>query len=68
MAGESRIEEQRGQDRLLTVREVAVVLGLAVGTIYHMVSQGRLPFVRLSARCLRFRASAIQRFIESLAE
>jgi excisionase family DNA binding protein len=54
--------------RLLDVNEVAELLGLAVGTVYHMVSEGRLPCVRLSSRCLRFEESAIDRFIESLAE
>jgi excisionase family DNA binding protein len=55
-------------DRLLNVIEVAALLGLAPGTIYHLVSQKRLPCVRLSARCLRFQESAIQQFINSLAQ
>ena len=54
--------------RLLDVNEIAELLGLAVGTVYHMVSEGRLPCVRLSARCLRFEESAIDRFIESLSD
>ena len=53
--------------RLLDVREVAELLGLAVGTIYHLVSEKRLPCVRLSARCLRFQESAIQELIATLA-
>jgi predicted DNA-binding transcriptional regulator AlpA len=53
-------------DRLLNVFEVAAILGVATGTVYHMVS--RLPVVRLSARCLRFQESAIRRLIEALAE
>lgn len=55
-------------DRLMTVSEAAEFLGLAVGTIYHMVSQKRLPCVRLSARCLRFRRSDLEEFIANLAE
>jgi len=54
-------------DRLLNVGEVAELLGLSKGTIYHLVSQRRLPCVRLSARCLRFRESEIQDFIKKLA-
>ena len=54
-------------DRLLNVDEVAAVLGLASGTVYHLVSQKRIPCVRLSARCLRFQESVIQDFITSLA-
>jgi excisionase family DNA binding protein len=53
-------------DRLLNVVEVAALLGLAPGTVYHLVSEQRLPFVRLSARCLRFRESEIQEFIRKL--
>jgi excisionase family DNA binding protein len=54
-------------DRLLNVREVAELLGLSAGTIYHLVSQRRIPCVRLGARCLRFRESEIQDFIKKLA-
>jgi hypothetical protein len=32
-------------------------MGLAVGTIYHLISQKRIPVVRLSARCVRVRLS-----------
>jgi predicted DNA-binding transcriptional regulator AlpA len=41
-------------ERLWNVEEVANFLGLAIGSVYHLVSQGRIPCVRLSARCLRF--------------
>ena len=54
-------------DRLLNVDEVAKLLGLSKGSIYHLVSQRRIPCVRLSARCLRFRESEIQDFIKKLA-
>jgi excisionase family DNA binding protein len=55
-------------NRLLDVDEVAEFLGLAVGTICHLVSQRRLPCVRLSARCLRFRQSDLEEFMANLAE
>ena len=45
--------------RLWNVEEVAAFLGLAIGSVYHLVSQGRIPCVRLSARCLRFDPEAI---------
>jgi excisionase family DNA binding protein len=53
---------------LLTVREVAELLGIRPGSVYHWVSQGRLPCVRLSSRCLRFRAEEIQRLIAEMSE
>jgi excisionase family DNA binding protein len=54
-------------DRLLNVAEVAQLLGLSKGTVYHHVSERRIPCVRLSARCLRFRESEMQEFIKKLA-
>jgi excisionase family DNA binding protein len=56
------------EDRLMDVNEVAEFLGLAVGTVYHLVSQKRLPCLRLSARCLRFRKSDLNAFIDRLAK
>lgn len=56
------------EDRLLKMQEVAELTGLSVGTVYHMVSQGRLPVVRLSARCIRTRLSALHEWWERHAE
>lgn len=56
-------ESQSTADRLIDVKELADYLGLAVGTIYHLVSEDRLPCVRLSARCLRFRRSDIDAWV-----
>jgi excisionase family DNA binding protein len=50
-------------EKLLTVEEVAEMLGLAPGSVYHMISERRIPVVRLSARCVRFRRSDIATWI-----
>jgi len=55
-------------DDLLTIREVAEILKLAVGSVYQLVSQHRIPHVYLSKRCLRFRRGSIQAWIKSLGE
>lgn len=55
-------------DRLLTINEVAELTGLAVGTIYHLVSQMRVPVVRISSRCIRFRLSSLERWFDDLTE
>jgi excisionase family DNA binding protein len=52
-------------DRLLTIREVATLTGLQVSSLYHVVSQGRIPVVRLSKRCIRFRYSDLLKWIET---
>ena len=51
-------------DRLLHVREAAQFLGVAVGSLYHMVSQRRIPCIRLSNRCLRFRMADLKQLID----
>lgn len=57
-----------GQKLLLTVREVSSLTGLSVGTLYHLVSQQRIPVVRLSARCIRFRLSDLEEWIVELTQ
>jgi len=53
---------------LLTVGEVSELTGITVGTLYHWVSQGRIPCVRLSSRCLRFRFQEIEKWIETFSQ
>lgn len=55
-------------DRLLTITEAAELTGLAVGTLYHLVSENRIPVTRLSRRCIRFRLSDLHRWWEELTE
>jgi excisionase family DNA binding protein len=55
-------------DRLLTIGEAAELTKLAVGTLYHLVSQRRIPVVRLSSRCIRFRLSSLQQWWEKMSD
>jgi excisionase family DNA binding protein len=55
-------------DRLLTIKEVSELTGLAVGTIYHLVSQKRIPVIHVSSRCIRFRVSSLERWFAELTE
>jgi predicted DNA-binding transcriptional regulator AlpA len=52
-------------EKLLNVKELAELLGLAPASIYHMLD--RLPCVRLSRRCVRFRERDIEALLESLS-
>ena len=54
-------------DRLLTIRELSKLTQLAVGTLYRLSAEGRIPTVHLSARCIRFRLSDYRRWVESKA-
>jgi excisionase family DNA binding protein len=56
------------QNRLLAIEEVAHFTGLSVGTLYHLVSQRRIPVVRLSKRCIRFRYSDLLDWIQTLTQ
>jgi excisionase family DNA binding protein len=56
------------EDRLLTIKEVSELTGLAVGSLYHLVSQKRVEVVRISSRCIRFRLSSLERWFDDLTE
>ena len=56
-------EDFRGMEPLLTIREVSELTNLSVGTLYRWISEGRIPVVRLSKRCIRFRQSDIEEWI-----
>ena len=49
--------------KLLTVKEVSAITGLAPDTIYKMVSQRRIPFVKLG-RLIKFEQEAIEAWID----
>jgi excisionase family DNA binding protein len=49
---------------LLSVREVAELTGFAEGTLRHWVGENRIPYVRLSSRCVRFRRCDIEAWLE----
>jgi excisionase family DNA binding protein len=62
------IPDSLQSERLLTISEVAELTGLAIGTLYHFVSEKRIPVVRLSKRCIRFRQSDLSDWIQTLTE
>lgn len=39
-----------GKRRLIDIKEASLYIGLQVDTIYHMVSQRRIPFVKVGRR------------------
>jgi len=51
------------ETRLLTAAEIADMLSIKVQTVYTMARRGELEKVKLSRRCLRFRADDVERFI-----
>lgn len=53
-------------EKLLTVKELAELLRVNPGSVYHWISAGRLPVVRFSARCVRFRESEVTKLLDEL--
>lgn len=60
------VKEQQ-KIRLLKAEQIAAMLGLKVQTVYAMARRGELEKVKLSRKCLRFRAGEVERFIERKA-
>ena len=61
------MNEQQQKIRLLTAEDIAAMLSLKVQTVYTMARRGELEKVKLSRKCLRFRAGDVERFIERKA-
>jgi len=53
---------------LLTTRELADLTGFAEGTLRHWVSQKKIPFIRMSSRCVRFRVIDIKAWLSEKVE
>ena len=50
-------------DPLMDIRGASALTDLSVGTIYHFVSEGRIPFIRISRRCIKFRRSDLEAWL-----
>ncbi|TNE92530.1 MAG: DNA-binding protein [Deltaproteobacteria bacterium] len=50
---------------LLTAEEVAQILRVKTRTVYDLVRNHELPALRLGDRCLRFRPSAIEAWLDA---
>ncbi len=49
---------------LLSYQQASAVLGIAVGTLYALVHQKRIPHIRLSGRMVRFHPDALHAWLE----
>jgi excisionase family DNA binding protein len=59
--------DQQQKTELLKAEEIASMLGLHVQTIYATARRGELEKVKLSRKCVRFRAGDVEPFIEKKA-
>jgi predicted DNA-binding transcriptional regulator AlpA len=51
--------------RVLDSRDAAAALGISSRTLFRLTVAGRLPVVRISRRCLRYRLSDLRAFIDA---
>jgi len=54
-----------GLEKLLSVDDVAQAIGMTIFGVYGLVHKKQIPAVRISKRCLRFRPSDIEAWLES---
>ncbi|HME44592.1 MAG TPA: helix-turn-helix domain-containing protein [Syntrophorhabdales bacterium] len=52
-------------DELWDIGKLAQYLRMKRSTIYAMICRKRIPVVKISGRCVRFRESDIERWLES---
>ena len=55
-------------DRLLSVPDVAELLGVSRAQVYRFIERERLPALRLSNRVQRFRERDIEQWLENRAK
>lgn len=59
----------RADVRLVTVREVADLLGVHVRSVWRLAQSGEIPApIRLSARVIRWRLSDLRAFLDARSE
>lgn len=56
--------EVRAQDRLLTQQEVCARLGICVSQLQKMRRTGRIRYLRLGWRSIRFRPEDVEKLIQ----
>lgn len=63
--GERAGPVEANSSSLLNANAAAAMLNISTGTLYHWLSERRgIPVVRLSGRCVRFRRSDLEAWIE----
>lgn len=55
-------------DQLLNVSEAAELLHLSPGTLYHFVSDKKIPVIKISSRCIRFSRAALLLWLDTLTQ
>jgi excisionase family DNA binding protein len=59
---ENSIKEKNHLEKFWKITEAAAFLNISPGTLYHWVSQKRLPCTRFGSRCLRFNPEQLKQW------
>ena len=54
--------------QLLTVKQIAELLQLNPMTIYKWTSQGRIPCIKFSVRCVRFEWDKVKKWFSTMEQ
>lgn len=57
-------KNNKGMERLLTIEQISELLQIKKSTIYSLVNQKRIPFIKLSGKLLRFKSSEIEKWLD----
>jgi predicted DNA-binding transcriptional regulator AlpA len=52
-------------EKLMDKRAVALAFGVTVKAVDKWVCEKKIPYIKISAKCVRFRASAIQGYLNT---
>lgn len=58
------VAEKKAQDRLLTIGQVAQQLNCGHSTVYNLIHNGHLPFIRLGSKCYRVEPDDLAQFLQ----
>lgn len=51
-------------EQLLKIDQVSKTLGIAVSSLYQLIHERRIPFIKVSHKAVRFRASELEQWLK----
>lgn len=51
-------------EQLLKIDQVAETLGIQVSSLYQLIHERRIPFIKVSHKAVRFRASELEQWLK----
>jgi len=51
---------------IMRIAEAAEYLGVSEGVLYRWGTEGRIPVIRISKRCIRYRRSVLDQWLDAM--